>query len=696
MTHVCAYEEAAMKTMKLLLYSLLASLTALGTVRAQDRPDTTPATFYSRRPLLVGPSAAFMYGFDNARVPVYYGSDECGVFSRGRTLASSLGGTFAFPSFLADRLDLSASLRFTFSSGRLAASPLVPLRTLDTDLRELVDVDTEYRLNIVSLETTADLMVSWRPAERFALSLGSFMGYRLFSTFTQTENVLDGEEFRFSNGHREQPMIDGANPERAAFAFGPSLGVAYSFPFGPNRYLVPSLFVQTDILSSLNDYSLRGYRAGASLSLLFDVSASPDFDPREDSIPVPPPPRLAASVEMYGIDEEDTPLPTARIQVYETMFQRHAPLLPLVFFERDEGMLPERYVRIDSGQAEEFSPDMLAETSVLELQHHVLNIVGQRLRQKKESTIVLAGSVSGNEPKELRQTRVETVRSYLEKVWDIDSSRMSQGESRMERSNEETADGREDNRRVEIGTDDLGILAPVATAQIIRDFDPPMIRMKPEIVAEAGIREWHLVVSQGENRIAHYSSNEEDSDTGEMVWRIVHDRVDSALSPLVATLTVEDSTGAVASASSQLPLVMVRSPRVVNQRIERSGDRERLVYTLVGFDFSSADLGRLNTEIVTGIAKMVRNGAEITVLGYTDRIGDGKKNRELAMERAINVARGLQRLLEEREVQDVTLNVSGEGAETIRFDNDLPEGRVLSRGVNIVVEQRTEEEPARP
>lgn len=682
-----------MKTMKLLLHSLLASLAALGTARAQNRPDTTiPA----RRPLLVGPSAAFMYGSDHADVPVYYGSGDCGIFSRGRTLASSLGGTFAFPSFLADRLDVSASLRFTFSSGRLAASPLVPLRTLDTDLGELVNVDTEYRLNIVSLETTADLMVSWRPAERFALSLGSFMGYRLFSTFTQTENVLEDEDFRFSNGHKEQPMVDGANPERAAFAFGPNLGVAYSFPFGPNRYLVPSLFVQTDILSSLNDYSLRGYRAGVSLSLLFDVSASPDSDPREDSIPAPPPPRLTASVEMYGIDEEDTPLPTARIQVYETMFQRHAPLLPLVFFDRDSTALPERYVQIDSGHAEEFSSDMLAETSILELQHHVLNIVGQRLREKKESTLVLAGSVSRNEPEELRKTRVETVRSYLETVWNIDPSRMPAGESMMERSNEETADGREDNRRVEIGADDLGILAPVATAQIIRDFDPPMIRMKPEIVAEAGIREWNLVVSQGDNQIARYSSDEEDSDTGEMVWRIVHDRVDSALSPLVATLTVEDSTGAVASASSMLPLVMVRSPRVVNQRIERSGDRERLAYTLVGFDFSSADLGQLNTEIVKGIAKMVRDGAVITVLGYTDRIGDGKRNRELAMERAINVARGLQRLLEEREVRDVTLNVSGEGAETIRFDNDLPEGRVLSRGVNIVVEQRTEEEPARP
>jgi hypothetical protein len=66
------------------------------------------------------------------------------------------------------------------------------------------------------------------------------------------------------------------------------------------------------------------------------------------------------------------------------------------------------------------------------------------------------------------------------------------------------------------------------------------------------------------------------------------------------------------------------------------------------------------------------------------------------MERGINVAKILQRLLEEKGVDDVTLNVSGEGAETERFDNNLPEGRVLSRGVGVVVEQQANGEIGGP
>lgn len=683
---------AVMKKMNCLQLSLLFGMLAVGTAGAQALPDSLAVP---PRSLLVGPTASVMYGQDRAAIPVFYGSDACGLFSQGRTLASSLGGILAFPSLLTSNLDLVTSLRFTFLSGRLVTSPQVPFRVLDSDTKELVEIEEEYRLNVVSLETVVDLLASLRLSDRFAVAAGPFFGYRLFSTFSQTENILAPEDFRLPNGHKEQGMVDGSNPEGSAFTFGPSIGAAYTIPLGSRRFLTPAFFVQTDLLSSVKEFSWRSHRAGFSLSLLFDVSPEfPELPPEE----IPPPPRLAASVEMYGIDENDVPLPTARIQVYETLFQRHAPLLPAVFFDHNTIRLPERYVIVDSGQSEAFSTDMLAGTPILEIQHQALNIVGQRLQQKREAAVTLVGSVSKDEPTELKRLRAATVRSYLGQVWGIDSARLQvkDGVSLMERSNEETVDGREDNRRVEMASSDLSILAPVVTAQVIRDFDPPMIRMRPQIDAEAGVKEWTLVVSQGGNAIAQYSSHEEKSDSGEMVWRIVHDRVDSALSPLIATLTVEDSTGAVTTATSMLPLVMVRSPRVVNQRIERTGDRERLSYTLVGFDFSSADLGAQNNEVVKDITELVRNGSEITVMGYTDRIGDGKRNRELAMERAINVARTLQHLLEERGVEEVTLNVMGEGVETVRFDNDLPEGRVLSRGVSIVVEQRTDQELSQP
>lgn len=669
--------------MKRLPLTLLLCVATVGTAVCQEHAPT--------RTLLLGPSAGFTYGINSGDVPVYGGIADCGLFSGGSTLASSLGGTLSLPSFLSSRFGLIGSLRFAFSSGRMTASPLVPFRIPDPESGQLVELKEEYRLDAVSLESSIDLLAALHMSDRLTVALGPFLGYRISSTISQTEYVLEPEDFRLANGHREQPMVDGSNPRVARFSFGPYLWAGYRLPFGKDRYIVPGISFQADLLSSLQDYSWRTYRAGVNVSLLFNASSSSAPPPPEDTVAYVP--RLTASVEMFGVDEEDNPLPSARIQVYETLFQRHAPLLPAVFFDKGLDVLPKRYAELNAEEAGAFATDELAGLNVLEVQHYALNVIGTRLQEQTGSEIALVGAVSKDEPAALARRRAEQIRSYLTKVWEIDSSRvrLADGIMVMQRSNEETEDGRGDNRRVEMASDDLSILAPVVTTQLIRDFDPPLIRMKPEFDAEAGVKEWSLVISQGGNEVARYGSNLDQPDSSNMTWRILHDRVDSALSPIIATLIVEDSTGAVVTDKAVLPLSMVRNPRVVNERIERSGDRERLAYTLVGFDFSSSGLGVQNREVVLDIAEVVKNGAEIEVTGYTDRIGDQARNRELALERAMNVATILQQLLEQRDVVDVVLNVSGEGAESEIFDNDLPEGRLLSRGVGIVVEQESGE-----
>lgn len=201
---------------------------------------------------------------------------------------------------------------------------------------------------------------------------------------------------------------------------------------------------------------------------------------------------------------------------------------------------------------------------------------------------------------------------------------------------------------------------------------------------------------QGEKELIRYGSRSgnrlEDVQTE---WRVDHTMIDSGLSPLTATLIVQDSTGARATAGATLPLAMQRTPKVVDQRVERSGDRERLASILVGFGFSSAALSEQNRRGLESVVDFVRDGAHITVVGYTDRIGNAERNRELAEERAANAAAALQTMLKEQGVKGVTVTASGEGGTTGRFDNNLPEGRVLSRGVGIVVEQSIQE-PSQP
>lgn len=669
---------------KFLKTILCLGLLMTGSSHGQDTPS-------DRR--LIGPTAGIAYGFDRADVPVFGGSVDCGLFSSGRGVTPSVGGILKLPSFFSSALGLSASVSLSRSSGTLTAPPVNQVWILHPDTREALRIQEEYRLNRTSWIASCDLLAEVGLSDRLKLGAGAFAGHRLSSTFSQTENILEPEDFRLSNGQREALMADGSNPESAALSFGPSIAAAYSIPLGPRRYFVPGLSFRADMLSSVRAFSWKSYQVGATMSLLFDVTPATGTPPPPlPPEPVAPPgiPVLTASIEMYGVDDESNSLPDALIHVHETRLQQHVPVVPAVFFEHEASELPDRYATLDRARAEDFSADELVGTKVLEMQHQVLNILGMRMKEGAGSAITLTGSVSGDEAPELARARAETVRSYLTDVWKIDPARVktAAGGSVMERSSEETEDGRSDNRRVEIASADPALLAPVTTEQMIRDFDPPMIRLLPRFRAEAGVKEWSIVITQGEREVVRYGGDRGDSMTRMSdTWQIDHERIDSMLSPLMAALVVTDSTGAVARAETTLPMTMVLNPRVVDQRVERSGDRARLVTTLVGFEFSSAEPGTQNRRALESIAGAVKDGAEVSLMGYTDRIGDQEHNRSLAAERAANAAAMLQALLKERGVKGVTMNVRGEGIETERFDNDLPEGRFLSRGVGIVVEQ---------
>ena len=632
--------------------------------------------------LLVGPSATFFYGVDRTSLPVFSGSTGCGLFEKGRTITPALGGTVLRPSFFSSNFGLGLSGLLSYSSGRLSVPPVDPVRILDQEQGTLITVDEEYRLKTESWEAALDLMARVKISERMNLNAGLFAGYRLSSRFSLTEYLIAPEELRLANGHKEQPVIGGVAVQRNRFLFGPILQGTWDIPLQQRMILQPGITFRTDLLSSVNEGEWRRYDAGLSLSLLFDIRR--ESPPLDTVLHIP---YLAASVELYGVDENDQRLPSARIEVYETYLQQHAPLVPAIFFEHDTSGLAGRYVQLTPEEAGMFSIDELSGSNILQVQHQALNIVGSRLQSHPQARITLVGSVSADEPSRLIPARVETFGDYLMDVWRVDSSRIEIQENvvLMQRSNEVTEDGKEDNRRVEMASDDLSILAPVVAAQVVRDFNPPLIKMRPRFDAEAGVEDWTLVISQGEDTLARYRKDQDENT--EMSWRIVHDRVDSALSPLVATLVVHDSAGKEATAEATLPLTMVTNPRFVDQRIERNGDRERLSYTLVGFDFSSTTMGAQNNRAAEEIANGVRKGATITVIGYTDRIGETDRNRKLALERGTHFAGILKRLLQERGIEGTTLNISGEGAETEKFDNNLPEGRVLSRGVGVIVEQ---------
>ncbi|MBS1910501.1 MAG: OmpA family protein [Bacteroidetes bacterium] len=643
--------------------------------------------------ILAGPILGLGGAIDRSTIPVFSGSPECGTFARGTSIAVGAGGLLQLPNLFNNDLGAELGLRLNSVRSRLRTNPVDPTRLVDNGT--LVTLDREFDLDVNSVVVACDLLLHYRIAERLTVAGGPSIGVRISSTFNAVDRVLGPRDYAFDDGQREHQLVGGTPLSRALLAMGPVIRGACELPVG-RVVLLPALELRADLLSPVQHTSWQRYQLGVNLGLLFDLTP-PAPAPADTVRPVQPVvvvarerPRLSASIGLYAVDENNQRQPVAKVHVSEVLFHSHAPLIPAIFFDPGVSQFADRYVRIAPDGARRFRPDDLAGQNLLAVQHRVLDVIGYRMRGDTAARLTLFGSVSRGESPMLARDRARSLQKYLVETWAVQPERIiiSESAGMMERSNENSEDGRADNRRVEILSNHDGVLAPVATDQIVREFDPPLVKLVPSYVAEAGVKRWELSLTQQGRTIARYSSNDSGKLAApEMTWNLETEKIDSGLAPLVGSITVEDSTGAVVTAQNQVPLQLERRVSVVEGHVVRQGGREQLSYSLVGFNYDSPEPGRPNELALREIADAVQPGATITITGYTDRIGEHRRNVELSAQRAARVAALLHARLEARHLESVQVTTAAGGIDAQRFGNDVPESRMLTRGVGIVVEQ---------
>jgi outer membrane protein OmpA-like peptidoglycan-associated protein len=636
-------------------------------------------------PLMVGPSLGAAAISDRTRLGVYAGSFDCGAFESGSGLRISAGGEIILPSLFGERFGLAGAFVVDRLAGLYTATPTEPARVLGRD-GGLVELQREYRRSYRELATAVRVAAEYSPLDRWRIGLGAELRCVMSATYDQREVVLGPGAYAFADGAHEHPVGPGDPLRRVGLAVEPQLSLAYALPLSSSLTLRPRASLAWEITAPGGVGLWRRAVAGGSLALLFSL-------PRVEPLPVAPapprPPVLAASLSMSGVDDAGNAAPIASVDVNEVIARDVAPLLPAVFFDRDADALPSRYRAIDRDDAHGFSPAGLAGIGVYELQHLTLDVIGERLLDHPCASVTLTGRVSEGEMGELGRRRAEFVGDYLQRAWGIGRDRIALAqEGRLELSSERTEDGRADNRRVELASDVDAILSPVVAERVEQTFDPPVVRLDPSVVAAAGVRRWSLVVTQGGDTVGRFGG---DGPAGlartDMSWRVDADAHGLVPPPLVAEMVVEDSSGAVATARSVTPMVLRRHVRTTDGRVEGIGNRERVSYALVGFGFDDDRLSPGDESMVREIASMTRPRAVVTITGHTDRIGDPARNLLLSSARARNVALMMGSAIAARNLSDVKIEESGAADRMARFTNETPEGRMLSRGVSIVVEQ---------
>ncbi|HLP29592.1 MAG TPA: OmpA family protein [Candidatus Didemnitutus sp.] len=567
-------------------------------------------------------------------------------------------------------------------------------QTLPTVLGDgtTTNAEIQHDLNGSFTQISVEPMIGYRLTPDLSLRAGIMAGYRVTATYEQSETLVQPTNATFETGRRTRNAVNGDIEGVNALALGLTIGASNDLPLNADRtmFLSPEVLFTLSPFDIVKDVSWKVQHIRAGLALTFvppDVEDSLDeyqlYDvARRTPLPVKGAPGVAfvANITSTGITEEGRTSSTQGVKIEEFASTRVRPILPYVFFDNNSAALPARYRQISQGQVDEYSLDNFYNLDAMVTYRQMLNIIGKRMTDNESATITLTGCKDDSEDRaagDLSGQRAAAVKSYLVDTWGISSSRISI-ESRglpAAPSNVNEADGREENRRVEISSSDATILAPVMSNDTMRVFEPAGMRFMPTIDPRVPISSWTVFVSEDDRIIRTFHAG--DPIPASVDWRMSEQSgvIPRGTRNIEYMLVVQDSTGNIVPSETKV----IQVSEVTLEDKKRSGGVDKTIdrYSLILFAFDKAELSPENQTIVNSIKGRIDPNAQVKIVGYTDRSGADDYNQRLSEQRARSVASALGLS---------NASVTGLGERLPLYDNTTPEGRFYSRTVEVQVE----------
>ena len=390
--------------------------------------------------------------------------------------------------------------------------------------------------------------------------------------------------------------------------------------------------------------------------------------------------KLDANVNAFG-KFNDIEYPLDKIKIEEFASRQMRPLMPYIFFDDNSAEIPAKYVILkDDTEAKSFAYSSLVGKTTLETYYNMLNIFGKRMQENPDGKIKLSGykSNQGNEKrnKTISKERVEKIRDYFVNVWKIapDRIKIESGNLPKKASNDKDPLGAEENRRVEIFSDNWEIMKPIQLDDTLRKITPEKILFRPSTEADRGIASYKINVNEAGKSLKEYADN--GNPASEYSWDFSNDpRAPRLKNDMKYSIYVKDRDGKTYQSPEKSIKVEILS--IEEKRKNATKDTIINVYNLILFDFNKSTLDPTNKRITDIIKSEISENAIVKVTGFTDIIGKEEYNLKLSTARAKSTADAL-------EFKNTTF--TGKGEYELLFDNSTPEGRYYCR--TVVVEVR--------
>ncbi|TAL68987.1 MAG: hypothetical protein EPN82_08735 [Bacteroidetes bacterium] len=554
---------------------------------------------------------------------------------------------------------------------------------------EVTDVIVEHfldsKIDIISLEPIFKLKF----LKGFFGCLGLKAGYMITGKFTQMEKLLSPENSTFKDGRLIQNDYYNIDiPSKNAFQLFGMLGLGYELPIGRNMYLVPEIKYYSGLVNvAAVNWKANHLQLGASIEFpIYPHIEPPPVKKIEiiDTVKPLPRPKLAASVDAYGISANGEKQKTPTIIIEETETEEGFPLLPHIFFKEASSDLNSSGLKLlTKSQTNSFIEDSL-NWNIMDIYSDLLNIVGYRMKKltKEKLTITGCNKNLGVEINNqlLSKKRAEAVKEYLVNIWGIKPERINLKDRNLPENpgNNTIVDGQIENQRVELSSTSFDLLKPVYLKEIEKKSNPPIVEIEPIINSEAELADWNLTIEQSGNILRKYLPTDKTKVTapGKQLWEVEKEPIPKLDSPVEIKLTAKDNIEQTADAKTTLKIEQLT---IRKKRYELKEDKRIERFSLIVFDYDKANIKPDHKKILNEIKQRIMANSIVTIEGYADRTGEAAYNKELAMRRCNEV----QNILN---VNKENLKINPVGSDVLLYNNDLAQGRSYCRTVKIKIE----------
>ncbi len=657
-------------------FIILHSSSIIAPARAQD---TEPLS----SPFHAGFRANYLENLHQTTAQILVGCPECGTFSNGTGSGYDFEAFGEVPFNFLRALDLSFGLGFVERGGAFGEATTGELTVLDPGNDSVYEPLTRQHTFTASLKyINVTGGVRFTPLAKYggyvSAELDAGIPVGRSTTYTQTESIVSPQGVVYPQTQTTtltdgQGTIVGVNT-----LFGLRGTIGWELPVGPTMTASPELSYYLPLNSVSTSYVWHVSSISAGVAIRWNEP------PKPDSIPVrpPPPPPIVErdNPSAFAPKLDISSVSGKPLRLVETTVTETFPLLPYLFFDSASAAIPDRYAQLSPGEAQSFRESDLPHRS-LESYYQLLNVIGSRMRSNPNAMLTINGTTDGREAGSLAdalaRNRAERVRSYLTDTWGIGTNRMKLTTSATPRhpSSTQYEAGFEENRRVELSSEDDRILAPIVHERFREESAvPKSLPFSLSASSKLGIRDWDLAIRSHGTKIYETSGHNVPPTTLQWV------PTDGAVEALAKQLLPSDSLELVLRASAPNGAETEESIAVPASKSINPFELSRL--SLIVFDFDQARIDSQNQQMISQfVAKSFYPASTATIVGSTDELGELAHNQELSTTRADNV-RDL--ILADKPDAKIT-STKGIGPSDLLYDNHLPEGRYYCRTVRVEV-----------